>query len=154
MTVATLPLRRSRAPNLRWMLVALRVPCNDGNCRAISAGRTDRTPVYGGCVLGRLVSAEADVPGPGERSCGRCGAGVSDQTVAQQLTWSSRIRLRPREDERTMAADAVELGKARLVGNETIATPYGAEHLEHSFPTDASSTLLWDVMDSQRGAQV
>lgn len=48
---------------------------------------------------------------------------------------------------------ASELAQASLAGDETIATPYGTVQLEHSYPTDASSALLFDVMDAQRAAQ-
>lgn len=48
---------------------------------------------------------------------------------------------------------ASDLAQARLAGDETIATPYGNVQLEHSYPTDASSALLFDVMDAQRAAQ-
>jgi hypothetical protein len=39
------------------------------------------------------------------------------------------------------------------VGDETITTPFGDVALEHGFPTDASSELLFDQMDAQRAAQ-
>lgn len=42
---------------------------------------------------------------------------------------------------------------ARLFGDETIATPFGVVRLEHSFPADESSELLFDLMDAQRAAQ-
>lgn len=45
------------------------------------------------------------------------------------------------------------LAQASLTGDETIATPYGVVQLEHSYPTDESSALLFDVMDAQRAAQ-
>lgn len=48
---------------------------------------------------------------------------------------------------------ASELAQASLAGDETIATPYGPVQLEHSYPTDASSALLFDAMDAQRAAQ-
>ena len=52
-----------------------------------------------------------------------------------------------------MTLDPVALAKAKLFGDEQIATPYGALQLEHGFPTDESSALLFDVMDAQRAAQ-
>jgi hypothetical protein len=47
----------------------------------------------------------------------------------------------------------VGLGGAKLVGDETVTTPYGEVQLEHVFPTDASSALLFDAIDAQRAAQ-
>lgn len=41
----------------------------------------------------------------------------------------------------------------RLAGDERIETPFGTVHLEHTFPTDESSDLLFDLMDAQRAAQ-
>ena len=52
-----------------------------------------------------------------------------------------------------MTPAAVGLDQARLFGDETIATPFGAVQLEDSFPTDESSVLLFDQMDAQRAAQ-
>ena len=51
-----------------------------------------------------------------------------------------------------MRSDPVGLGDAKSCGDEMIETPLG-RHLEQSFPTDASSALLFDVMDGQRAAQ-
>jgi hypothetical protein len=47
----------------------------------------------------------------------------------------------------------LELGAASLVGDEVVATPYGLVRLEHSFPDDESSTLLFDALDVQRATQ-
>ena len=52
-----------------------------------------------------------------------------------------------------MTSPAVALDKAKLFGDETIATPFGALQLEDAFLTDESSALLFDVMDAQRAAQ-
>jgi len=52
-----------------------------------------------------------------------------------------------------MRSDPVGLGEAKLCGDEMIETPFGTLHLEHSFPTDASSARLFDAMDGQRAAQ-
>ena len=52
-----------------------------------------------------------------------------------------------------MTSPVVALDKAKLFGDETIATPFGALQLEDAFLTDESSALLFDVMDAQRAAQ-
>ncbi|WP_182262060.1 DUF1214 domain-containing protein [Rhodococcus sp. UFZ-B548] len=46
------------------------------------------------------------------------------------------------------------LRDARLTGDESIDTPFGTITLEHGFPTDDSSGLLFDQLDAQRAAQV
>ena len=51
-----------------------------------------------------------------------------------------------------MTSDAVALDRARLFGDETIATPFGVVQLDHSFPADEPSVLLFDL-DAQRAAQ-
>lgn len=43
--------------------------------------------------------------------------------------------------------------QSRLVGDEEIDTPFGKVTLEHTFPNDESSDLLFDLMDSSRAAQ-
>jgi len=48
-----------------------------------------------------------------------------------------------------MTPDAVSLDQARLFGDETIATPFGVVQLEHSFPADESSVLLFDLTPAQ-----
>ncbi|MFF6887959.1 DUF1254 domain-containing protein [Streptomyces sp. NPDC012421] len=45
------------------------------------------------------------------------------------------------------------LREARLNGDETIETPFGAIRLEHGFPTGDSSALLFDRFDTERAAQ-
>lgn len=45
------------------------------------------------------------------------------------------------------------LRDAGLTGDETIDTPFGTLRLEHTFPTDESSALLFDQLDAQRAAQ-
>ncbi|MER7728172.1 DUF1254 domain-containing protein [Streptomyces sp. NPDC096323] len=45
------------------------------------------------------------------------------------------------------------LHDARLTGDETIETSFGTLKLEHTFPTDETSALLYDRMDAQRAAQ-
>ena len=52
-----------------------------------------------------------------------------------------------------MTSPAVGLDNAKLFGDETIATPFGALQLEDAFLTDESSALLFDVMAAQRAAQ-
>ncbi|MGA5192618.1 DUF1214 domain-containing protein [Streptomyces exfoliatus] len=47
----------------------------------------------------------------------------------------------------------VALGDARLSGDEVIETSFGTLRLEHSFPDEASSALLFDQFDVQRAAQ-
>lgn len=47
----------------------------------------------------------------------------------------------------------MDLRDARLTGDETIETTFGTLQLEHTFPADASSALLFDQMDAQRAAQ-
>jgi hypothetical protein len=46
-----------------------------------------------------------------------------------------------------------ELKNARLSGDEVIETPYGPIELQHTFVTDESSKVLFDVMDLQRASQ-
>ncbi|MFK0142803.1 DUF1254 domain-containing protein [Streptomyces murinus] len=46
-----------------------------------------------------------------------------------------------------------DLGDAQLWGDETIETGFGSVELENTFPTDASSALLFDQLDAQRAAQ-
>ena len=45
------------------------------------------------------------------------------------------------------SAKEVSLEKAKLVGDESIHSPYEALALEHSFITDESSQKLFDAMD-------
>ncbi|MGH9251104.1 MAG: DUF1254 domain-containing protein, partial [Acidimicrobiales bacterium] len=45
------------------------------------------------------------------------------------------------------------LASAALSGDEAIATPFGTLELQHSYPTDATSALLFDAMDLQRACQ-
>ncbi|MGH3173920.1 MAG: hypothetical protein ACRDPF_08660 [Streptosporangiaceae bacterium] len=49
--------------------------------------------------------------------------------------------------------EVIGLGSAGLSGDEVIATPYGTVVLEHTFPADESSAVLFDAMDAQRAAQ-
>jgi len=51
------------------------------------------------------------------------------------------------------AAEPLNLSNATLKGTETIATPHGNIQLEHNYPTDSSSAMLFDVMDAQRASQ-
>jgi hypothetical protein len=53
-----------------------------------------------------------------------------------------------------MASKSVTLTEAGLAGDERIETPLGVLELEHGYPTDATSALLFDAMDAQRAAQV
>ncbi|WP_425824922.1 DUF1214 domain-containing protein [Streptomyces fractus] len=46
-----------------------------------------------------------------------------------------------------------DLHDARLTGDETIETSFGALRLEQTFPTDDTATLLFDQLDAQRAAQ-
>ncbi|MFE4444810.1 DUF1254 domain-containing protein [Streptomyces sp. NPDC056820] len=46
-----------------------------------------------------------------------------------------------------------DLRNARLTGDERIETPFGTVRLEHTFPTDDTSQLLFDQLDVQRAAQ-
>jgi hypothetical protein len=50
-------------------------------------------------------------------------------------------------------AQVVELHDAKLVGDESINTPYGVVNVEHNFITDESSQKLFDAMDLQRASQ-
>ena len=47
----------------------------------------------------------------------------------------------------------VPLTKAKLHGDEVIATPYGNVEIEDTYISDASSQLLYDALDLQRAAQ-
>jgi hypothetical protein len=51
------------------------------------------------------------------------------------------------------AQSAVPLDKAKLHGDEVIATPYGDVELQDTYITDESSQVLYDAMDLQRAAQ-
>ncbi|NGN62553.1 DUF1254 domain-containing protein [Streptomyces sp. A7024] len=46
-----------------------------------------------------------------------------------------------------------DLRNARMAGDETIETPFGSLELEHTFPNDESSAVLFDQFDLQRAAQ-
>ncbi len=45
------------------------------------------------------------------------------------------------------------VGEAQLVGDSEVETPFGIVRLEHTFPSDESSTMLFDLMDTQRATQ-
>lgn len=45
------------------------------------------------------------------------------------------------------------LEQAKLMGNETISSPYGTLELEHNYLTDESSEKLFDALDFQRASQ-
>ena len=49
--------------------------------------------------------------------------------------------------------NSVNLSEAKLVGDESINTPYGVVNMEHNFITDESSQKLFDAMDLQRASQ-
>jgi hypothetical protein len=49
--------------------------------------------------------------------------------------------------------NSVNLSDAKLVGDESINTPYGVVNMEHNFITDESSQKLFDAMDLQRASQ-
>jgi hypothetical protein len=49
--------------------------------------------------------------------------------------------------------NSVNLADAKLVGDESINTPYGVVNMEHNFISDESSQKLFDAMDLQRASQ-
>lgn len=52
-----------------------------------------------------------------------------------------------------LAQSPVPLDKAKLHGDEVIATPYGDIELQDTYITDKSSKILYDAMDLERAAQ-
>jgi hypothetical protein len=51
------------------------------------------------------------------------------------------------------ADQPLNLSDATLEGTETIVTSFGNVQIEHNYPTDNSSTMLFDIMDAQRASQ-
>jgi hypothetical protein len=50
-------------------------------------------------------------------------------------------------------SNPLALSDASLRGDETISSPYGLIEISHNFPTDETSTRLFDAMDLQRACQ-
>ncbi|HIQ46025.1 MAG TPA: DUF1254 domain-containing protein [Sulfurovum sp.] len=53
-----------------------------------------------------------------------------------------------------LAAPSFDLSTATLQGTQTIKSSHGNLELVHNYPTDETSAKLFDMMDTQRAAQV
>ena len=52
-----------------------------------------------------------------------------------------------------LTAKEVTLENAKLIGDEKISSPYGTLEIANNYPTDETSTKLYDAMDFQRASQ-